>query len=146
MNMKRLIYTTMVISIALTAFANDYVKDAEPAILEVHYDRTEYHDSTDHDKGHFKDPVMLRIGKDKSVFCGVKRLWQDSIMRCDPATFWAMDRARIMSEKELLSSCRADIIGLTFIRISRKRKLPNGAISIWNSGSIPRIGKSPYGK
>lgn len=53
MNMKRLIYTTMVISIALTAFANDYVKDAEPAILEVHYDRTEYHDSTDHDKGHF---------------------------------------------------------------------------------------------
>lgn len=99
MNMKRLIYTTMVISIALTAFANDYVKDAEPAILEVHYDRTEYHDSTDHDKGHFKDPVMLRIGKDKSVFCGVKRLWQDSIMRCDPATFWAMDRARIMSEK-----------------------------------------------
>ena len=42
---------------------------------------------------------MLRIGKNKSVFCGTKRLWQDSIMECDLATFWAMDQAKTMSGK-----------------------------------------------
>ena len=98
MNMKQLIYI-LTLFVTATAFANDYVKDAEPAMLEVHYDRIEYHDSTDHNNGFFKDPVILRISKNKSVFCGFKRLWQDSIMTCDPATFWAMDQARIMSEK-----------------------------------------------
>lgn len=98
MNMKQLIYILFLLATA-TSFANDYVRDAEPAILEVHYERIEYHDSIDHNKGFFKDPVMLRIGKDKSVFCGVKKLWQDSIMVCDPATFWAMDHARVMSDK-----------------------------------------------
>ncbi len=98
MNMKRLIYI-LALFVTITAFANDYVKDPEPAILEVHYDRIEYHDSTNHNKGFFKDPVMLRISKNRSIFCGVKKLWQDSIMTCDKATFWAMEQARIMSDK-----------------------------------------------
>ncbi|HJE39010.1 MAG TPA: GLPGLI family protein [Candidatus Amulumruptor caecigallinarius] len=96
--MKRLIHI-LTLSVATTAFANGYVTDAEPAILEVHYERTEHHDSTDHNNGFFKDPVMLRVSKNKSVFCGIKKLWQDSIMRCDKATFWAMEQARVVSGK-----------------------------------------------
>ncbi len=98
MNMKRLIYIQLLLT-ATTATAKDYVKDAEPAILEVHYTRIEVTDTTKRDSHFFKDPVMLRIGKNKSVFCGTKRLWQDSIMVCDKATFFAMDQARIMSGK-----------------------------------------------
>lgn len=52
---------------AMTAFAKDYVKDAEPAILEVHYTRIEVTDTTKRNSHFFKDPVMLRIGKNKSV-------------------------------------------------------------------------------
>ena len=84
---------------ATTASAKDFVNDAEPAILEVHYTRIEVTDTTKRNSHFFKDPVMLRIGKNKSVFCGTKRLWQDSIMECDPATFWAMDQAKTMSGK-----------------------------------------------
>ena len=98
MNMNRLIFILLLWA-ATTAFAKDYVKDAEPAILEVHYTRIEVTDTTKRNSHFFKDPVMLRIGKNKSVFCGTKRLWQDSIMECDLATFWAMDQAKTMSGK-----------------------------------------------
>ena len=84
---------------ATTASAKDFVNDAEPAILEVHYTRIEVTDTTKRNYHFFKDPVMLRIGKNKSVFCGTKRLWQDSIMECDLATFWAMDQAKTVSGK-----------------------------------------------
>lgn len=96
--MKQLIFILLLLA-ATTAFAKDYVKDAEPAILEVHYTRTAVNDTTKRTSHFAKDPVMLRIGKNKSVFCGTKRLWQDSIMVCDPASFWAMDQARTMSGK-----------------------------------------------
>ena len=98
MNMNRLIFILLLWA-AMTAFAKDYVKDAEPAILEVHYTRIEVTDTTKRNSHFYKDPVMLRIGKSKSVFCWTKRLWQDSIMVCDPATFWAMDQAKTMSGK-----------------------------------------------
>ena len=94
--MNRLIFILLLWA-AMTAFAKDYVKDAEPAILEVHYTRIEVTDTTKRNSHFFKDPVMLRIGKNKSVFCGTKRLWQDSIMECDLATFCAMDQAKTMS-------------------------------------------------
>lgn len=71
--------------------ANDYVEDAETTLLEVHYTRTEYHDSTDHTKGHFTDPVILRVGKTKSAFFGTKRLWADSLSEVNPDVYWAME-------------------------------------------------------
>lgn len=99
MNMKRPIYI-LALLVTATAFANDYVKDAEPAILEIHYDRIEYHDSTDHSKGFFKDPVMLRVSKTKSVFCGVKRLWRDSIWTVNPDVYWAMEMEKMNKAME----------------------------------------------
>lgn len=83
----------------MSALADKWIKDAEPAILEVHYSRAEVYDTTKRASRFSKDPVMLRIGKNKSVFCGVKKLWRDSIMAVDPATFWELDRARVMSDK-----------------------------------------------
>lgn len=99
MIMKRLLIYILVASASMIAYADKWVKDAEPAILEVHYTRTEVYDTTKRTSHFTKDPVMLRIGKDKSVFCGVKKLWNDSIMAVDPATFWEIDRARVMSDK-----------------------------------------------
>lgn len=97
--MKRLLICNFVASASMIAYADKWVKDAEPALLEVHYTRTEVYDLTKRSSHFTKDPVMLRIGYDKSVFCGVKKLWNDSIMAVDPATFWEIDRARVMSDK-----------------------------------------------
>lgn len=93
-----LIYTLLVVSFA-TAYADDWIKDAEPAILEVHYTRIEITDTTNRDSHFFKDPVMLRIGKTKSFFCGTKNLWKDSLMAVDPSTFFAIDQARVNNNK-----------------------------------------------
>lgn len=97
--MKILLIYILVAFSSMSAYADKWVKDAEPAILEVHYTRTEVYDTTKRDSRFFKDPVILRIGKDKSVFCGTKRFWKDSIMAVDPSTFWEIDRARVMSDK-----------------------------------------------
>ena len=59
MIMKQLIYMLFLFAVA-TASAKDYVKDAEPAILEVHYTRIEVTDTTKRNSHFFKDPVMLR--------------------------------------------------------------------------------------
>ena len=99
MNMKRLIYILFLL-IATTAFAKGYVMDAEPAILEVHYTRIEYHDSTDHSKGHNTDPVLLRIGKTKSAFFGTKRLWSDSLIVVNPDVYWAMEMEKMNKAME----------------------------------------------
>lgn len=80
--------------------AEKWVRDAEPALLEVHYKRSEIYDTTKRSTQFNIDPVILRIGKTKSVFCGSKRLWRDSLIAVDPATFWQIDRARIMSDKK----------------------------------------------
>ncbi|MCM1076053.1 MAG: GLPGLI family protein [Bacteroides sp.] len=82
------------------AFAKGYVKDAETAILEVYYTRTEYHDSTDHSKGHFTDPVTLRIGKTKSAFFGTKRHWKDSLVVVNPDIYWAMEMEQMKKSME----------------------------------------------
>lgn len=72
--MKRLLTYIFVAFASLTAYADKWVKDAEPVILEVHYTRTQVYDTTKRDSRFFKDPVILRIGENKSVFCGTKRL------------------------------------------------------------------------
>lgn len=96
--MKRILIYILLNACFSAIYADTWIKEAEPAILEVHYTRTEVYDTTLRDSRFFRDPVMLRIGKNKSIFCGTKQLWQDSILAVDPATFWEMDRARIMSE------------------------------------------------
>ena len=69
--MNRLFFILLLVA-ATTAYAKDFVKDAEPAILEVHYTRIEVTDTTKRNSHFFKDPVMLRIGKNKSVFAGLR--------------------------------------------------------------------------
>lgn len=99
--MKRLIYTLCLLW-SVSCFAEDYIKDGEPTILEVHYMRHSVSDTTQRDVRNRKDPAMLRIGKNKSLFCGTKRLWRDSIMAVDPAMFFELDRIRF--EKDPQSS------------------------------------------
>lgn len=88
--MKQLFFILLLLA-TTTAFAKDYVKDAEPAILEVHYTRLEVHDTTKRDSHFFKDPVILRIGNNKSAFYGSKRFWKDSLVVVNPDIYWAME-------------------------------------------------------
>jgi GLPGLI family protein len=80
---------------ATSVYAKDFIKDAEPAILEVHYIRTEVFDTTHRDSLFFKDEMMLRIGKTKTLFCNTKRFYQDSLLLANPDTYWAMMAAEI---------------------------------------------------
>ena len=70
---------------AISANADNWVRDPEPAILEVHYTRIQITDTTQRHTHFFKDPVMLRVGATKSLFCGVKRLWKDSLAAVNPS-------------------------------------------------------------
>lgn len=81
----RSFFTYLFMLMAVAANADDYVKDAEPSILEVHYTRIQITDTTQRDKHFFKDPVMLRVGATKSLFCGVNRLWKDSLAAVNPS-------------------------------------------------------------
>ncbi len=64
-----------------------YVKESEPAILEVIYNRKQITDTTLRNNRFFVDDVLLRIGNNKSLFCGVRKLWEDSISKVDYATY-----------------------------------------------------------
>ena len=74
-HMKRLFVNILMAIVAITASADKWVKDAEPAILEVHYTRTEVYDTTMRTSRFTKDPVILRVGKNKSVFLGKWTAW-----------------------------------------------------------------------
>lgn len=78
---------------ALPAVADDFVRDPEPAILEVRYMRHEVTDTTKRDKNYFDEETRLRIGKGKSLFCSVQHMWRDSIMAVDPSAYWEMESA-----------------------------------------------------
>lgn len=90
MIMKRLLIYVLVASASMIAYADKWIKDAEPAILEVHYTRTEVYDTLHRDSLFFKDEMMLRIGKSKAVFCNVKRFYQDSLFKANADAYWAM--------------------------------------------------------
>lgn len=64
-----------------------YIKEAEPAIIEVIYNRKQVTDTTSRDNRFFIDDVLLRIGNNKSLFCGVKKLWEDSVAKVDYTTY-----------------------------------------------------------
>lgn len=64
-----------------------YVKEPEEAILEVEYFRKAVYDTTIRVSKFFLDDVRLRVGKNKSMFYGVKKLWSDSLMRIDYSSY-----------------------------------------------------------
>lgn len=87
--MKRLIYILLLMATA-NMFANDFIKDPEPAILEVRYKRTEVHDTLHRDSLFIQDEMMLRIGRTKSMFCNIKRFFQDSLYVANSDAYWNM--------------------------------------------------------
>ena len=94
MNMKRLFYILFLL-VAASVSADDFIKDAEPAVLEVRYTRTEVYDTIHPDSLFFKDEMMLRIGPTKSLFCCVKRFQQDSLSKANSEAYWGMMKAEI---------------------------------------------------
>lgn len=90
----RFIVSLLIVTLSSLPFmADKFVKDPEPAILEVRYTRHEVTDSTKRDKSYFDEETRLRIGKSKSFFCSVQHMWRDSIMAVDPSSYWEMERA-----------------------------------------------------
>ena len=81
----RMFITYLFMLMVVAVYADNYVKDPEPAILEAHYTRIQITDTTQRHTHFFKDPVMLRVGATKSLFCGVKRLWKDSLAAVNPS-------------------------------------------------------------
>ncbi len=81
----RMFITYLFMLMVVAVYADNYVKDPEPAILEAHYTRIQITDTTQRHTHFSKDPVMLRVGATKSLFCGVKRLWKDSLAAVNPS-------------------------------------------------------------
>ena len=84
----------LLLGIFLTGFlakaenpSDKYIKEPEEALLEVQYSRKEIYDTTMRDSRFKLDPVILRIGKTKSMFCGEKKLWSDSLSKIDFARY-----------------------------------------------------------
>lgn len=93
--MKRLfVYITLIISV-VTTYADNWIKDAEPGILEVRYKRIEVTDTLHRDSLFFKDEMILRIGKTKSLFCNVKQFFKDSLTLANPEAAWEMLKAEM---------------------------------------------------
>ena len=93
--MKKLLIYLFLASAAILLRANDFIKDAEPAILEIRYNRTEVYDTLYRDSLFFKDEMMLRVGKSKSMFCNVKRFYQDSLANANPDAYWGLMKAEM---------------------------------------------------
>lgn len=90
----RFIVSLLLVTLStLPLMADKFVKDPEPAILEVRYTRHEVTDTTKRDSRFFDEETRLRIGNTKSLFCSVQHMWRDSIMAVDPSTYWEMERA-----------------------------------------------------
>ena len=78
---------------AVAANADNWVRDAEPAILEVHYTRTEVTDTTKRETNYFNEETMLRIGDSMSLYCSVPRFYRDSLMFNNRALYFQMEAA-----------------------------------------------------
>lgn len=94
--MKQILILSFVLSAFYICAEKPYIKDAEPGFLEIGYERVLNRDSTRPNKK-LIDNTILRIGKNKSLFCGVKQLWNDSLVRINreaysAALFAALDK------------------------------------------------------
>lgn len=72
------ILSCMIVALAYSTAGGAIILDKEPAILEVHYIKTQVSDTLTW-KSH-SDPMVLRIGKTASMFYPLKRMWADSLM------------------------------------------------------------------
>ena len=90
----------------LTARAEDFVKNAAPAELEVRYERVEVLDTTrdGDDRKAFVDRTMLRMGGGMSLFCCIPRLMRDSLMAVNPALYWEMEKVQFEKDPKGFSS------------------------------------------
>ncbi len=93
MIINRHIILLLLICIALIANAENWMRDTEPAILEVHYTRTEVTDTTKRETNYFKEETMLRIGKGMSRYCSIPRFYRDSLMHNNPGLYFQMEAA-----------------------------------------------------
>lgn len=93
MIMKRFLTYLLVASASMIAYADNWVRDTEPAILEVHYTRTEVTDTTKRETNYFKEETMLRIGNNISLYCSVPRFYRDSLMFNNPGLYFQMEAA-----------------------------------------------------
>lgn len=91
--MKKLLIYIFFASTAMIANAENWVRDTEPAILEVHYTRTEVTDTTKRETNYFKEETMLRIGKGMSRYCSIPRFYRDSLMHNNPGLYFQMEAA-----------------------------------------------------
>lgn len=90
----------------LTARADDFVKNAAPAELEVRYERVEVLDTTKHgdDRKAFVDRTMLRIGNGMSLYCCIPRFVRDSLMAVNPSLYWEMEKVQFEKDPKGFSS------------------------------------------
>ncbi|MDE7116310.1 MAG: GLPGLI family protein [Muribaculaceae bacterium] len=91
--MKRMFTYIFLFLGAVAANADNWVRDAEPAILEVHYTRTEVTDTTKRETDYFNEETMLRIGDSMSLYCSVPRFYRDSLMFNNRALYFQMEAA-----------------------------------------------------
>lgn len=91
--MKKLLIYILAASASMIAYADNWVRDAEPAILEVHYTRTEVTDTTKRATNYFEEETMLRIGNRISLYCSVPRFYRDSLMFNNPGLYFQMEAA-----------------------------------------------------
>ena len=143
--MKRLLTYLLLTSVALIAKSVDWVKDTEPAILEVYYTRTEVTDTTKRDTRFFNEETVLRIGKGMSRYCSVPHFYRDSLMYCAPTYIgkWKkLHLRKILKNMRELHLNVADITGVSFIRIIPKVRLQKPHISIWRIGNMRKTEKT----
>lgn len=90
---KNILTYILLVSTAMIVKAENWVRDTEPAILEVHYTRTEVTDTTKRETNYFKEETMLRIGKGMSRYCSIPRFYRDSLMHNNPGLYFQMEAA-----------------------------------------------------
>lgn len=91
--LKNILKYILLVSTAMIVKAENWMRDTEPAILEVHYTRTEVTDTTKRETNYFKEETMLRIGKGMSRYCSIPRFYRDSLMHNNPGLYFQMEAA-----------------------------------------------------
>lgn len=98
--MNRLFTILLISFVAITAVGNDFIRDAEPAILEVHYTRTQVTDTTKRETNFYNEETMLRVGNGMSRYCSVPTFYNDSLMHLNPALYWETERIAFESARD----------------------------------------------
>ncbi len=91
--MKRLLIYITLAFVTISSGAVNWFRNPEPAVLEVHYTRTEITDTTRRESDFYSEETMLRIGERMSFYCSVPHYYRDSLMYCAPDLYWQMEIA-----------------------------------------------------